>query len=130
MTCKYKVIQGVGYMRSYREAKFQLQVTFCKRATDCRALLRKETYEDKASCASCRKSDVLCLCEAVFAVQVSFRKRATAYGALLRKMKYKDKDKAIQGVEYMRSFVYVRLFLPYRSLFAKEPLLTGLCCGK
>jgi len=61
-----------------------LQVSFCKRTTNSRALLRKLTYiyelialaKGWRRCMGCRE------------LQVSFRKRTTNYMALLRKQTY------------------------------------------
>jgi len=46
-TCKYSRKRHTGWGRL--KGCLQSQVIFRKRATDCRALWRKMTYEDKAS---------------------------------------------------------------------------------
>ena len=62
-----------------------LQVSFRKRATKYRALLRKITHTNiRISCDDMRR------CTGSLKLQVSFRKRATKYRALLRKMTYTD----------------------------------------
>ena len=70
----------------------KLQVSFRKRATNYRALLRKMTCKDKASydstplCTPGWRRVIGCLM-----LRVIFCKRATDYRALLRKMTYEDK---------------------------------------
>ena len=46
----YKRLSNTGLRRLI--ACLQLQLIFCKKATEYRALLRKSTYKDKAYCGS------------------------------------------------------------------------------
>jgi len=62
-------------------------------------------------------------------LQISFRTRATNYMALLQKMTYKDD---FGGNKYLlfHSPVKFAWNLNCRSLFAKEPPIIWLFCGK
>ena len=124
-------------------------VSFRKRATQYRSLLRKMTYQDKAPCTNalmvsqmahvviihgiCRADfENICVCPIISQMananalmvsqmaNVSFCKRATKYRSLLRKMTYQDKAS------------YVCLPLCTNALMiskkAKEPLDLGLFC--
>ena len=62
-------------------------------------------------------------------LQVTFRKRATNYRALLWKMasRYEVADQEHLALAHEPRWQYL---VSYRSLSAKEPLITGLFCGK
>ena len=126
-----------------------LQVAFRKRATNYRALLREMTYKDKASHVSLTLFDTLwhsvytyipdtqthvcgahtyCVC-----------KKATNYRALLRKMTYKDKASHASLTLFDTLWHSVYTYLPdtqthvcsaHTYRVCKEPLITGLFCGK
>jgi len=73
-----------------------LQVSFCKRATNYRALLQNMAYKDKASYASSNflpaaRNTGWRRCIGCLTLQVSFCKRAINNRALLQNMTYKDK---------------------------------------
>jgi len=61
-------------------------------------------------------------------LQINFRERATNYMALLRKMT--SKDKASYGSSPPCKTFHGSLPPCTKSIFAKEPLVIGLFCGK
>jgi len=93
---------------------------FCKRAPyQCRALLRKETSQDKASCAS----SAPCIAPPRVCLHTSFSKRATNYRAVLRKETYQDEASCESSA---RCIAPLRICL--LTSFAQEPLYVGLFC--
>jgi len=87
----------------------KLQFAFRKRATIYRAVLRKETYKDKASYASlppCTRRVPYTRGVSIkrLKLQVSFRKRATSYRAFLRVYKTR-----VVPAWWMSSHTYTRV---------------------
>ena len=106
---------GTGWRRLI--GCFTLEVIFCKRATNYRALLQKMTYGDKAFCVPVPPCRVYLVTSGLVRyvtpvslamawrwhlygvprligspkLQIIFHKRATKYRSLLQKMTYKDK---------------------------------------
>jgi len=113
----------------------KLQVSFCKRAANDRALLRKVTYKDKtpspssppsASSPPCTRNYIFwkrCL-----ELQVSFCKKAANHRVFLRKVIRKDKTPSASSLRCTRHFAqetmgWLRLVGSLKSFFsfAKEP---------